>query len=159
MFDPAAVAHAITSSGFTHVVWIPDSSFGSWETALAVEPRLTLLRPTREGEAIALAGGLLLGGATPLVIVQCTGLFEAGDALRNIVHDLRLPLKMIIGVRSYRAAISGNSADNCPTFTEPVLKAWQMPYTLLPQPTLAEFTTHVAALQHTTDPHVLLLGE
>ena len=82
-------------------------------------------------QAIAIAGGLMLGGAKPLVVIQCTGLFEAGDALRNIVHDLKLPLVFIIGLRSYHAYREGRSADTCPKFTVPILNAWCLPHVLL----------------------------
>src|SRR5205807_8090757 len=90
-------------------------------------------RVCREGEAVAVAAGLLLGGKTPVVLLQCTGLFEAGDALRNIIHDLRLPLFLIVGVRGYRLHREGKTADTCPVFTEPILRAWQIPYVVLDQ--------------------------
>src|SRR5262249_46878417 len=96
----------------------------------AKAPRL--IRPCREGEAIAISGGLCLGSARPLTILQCTGFFEAGDSFRNMVHDLNLPLAFLVGVRSYQAHHAGKSTDTCPVFTEPILKAWELPYTLLP---------------------------
>jgi sulfopyruvate decarboxylase TPP-binding subunit len=77
------------------------------------------------------AAGLLLGGQRPLVAIQCTGLFEAGDALRNVVHDLKLPLFFVIGVRSYYAHRQGKSSDSCPVFTEPIMQAWRIPYVIL----------------------------
>ena len=92
---------------------------------------LRLIRVCREGEAFAVAAGLHLGGRRPIVIIQCTGLFEAGDSLRNLIHDLKLPLFFIVGVRSYYAHQQGTTADTCPVFTEPILRAWQMPYVLL----------------------------
>src|SRR5437762_13597494 len=104
---PAAVA-AIEAAGFTHLVWLPDSNLGTWESALAGS-RLGPVRACREGEAVAIAAGLMLGGARPLVAIQCTGFFEAGDAIRNGVHDLKLPLKMIVGVRSWHAVHDGRS--------------------------------------------------
>ncbi len=125
------VVSAVERCGFTHVVWIPDSEVGSWDAALSESRQIRLIRPTREGEAIAIAGGLFLGGAKPLVIIQCTGLFEAGDSLRNFVHDLKLPLPIIVGLRSYRAHKAGKSFDTCPIFTEPILQTWKLPYTLL----------------------------
>jgi sulfopyruvate decarboxylase TPP-binding subunit len=73
----------------------------------------------------------MLGGARPLVLMQCTGMFEAGDALRNVVHDLELPLVMGIGVRSLLASYAGTTRDTCPRFTEPILQAWLVPYALL----------------------------
>ena len=63
--------------------------------------------------------------------MQCTGFFEAGDSFRNFVHDLKLPLFFVIGVRSYFAHRKGATADTCPVFTEPILRAWAIPYTLL----------------------------
>src|SRR6266436_4042330 len=129
MLDGFQVASALAAAGATDVVWIPDSELGLWEAGLM--KHLRLLRVCREGEAFGLAAGLLLGGKKPIVLIQCTGLFEAGDALRNIVHDLKLPLFLVIGVRSYYAHQQGKSRDTCPIFTEPILKAWQIPYTLL----------------------------
>jgi sulfopyruvate decarboxylase subunit alpha len=131
MLDGPAVVAALKGCGVTHVIWIPDSETGTWEPALTGPGGLPLVRVCREGEAIGVAAGLLLGGQRPVVVIQCTGLFEAGDALRNIVHDLKLPLFLVVGVRSYYAHQQGASKDSCPVFTEPILRAWQIPYTLL----------------------------
>jgi sulfopyruvate decarboxylase TPP-binding subunit len=131
MFDGAAVAAALKSCGVTHVLLVPDSELGRWEAAFAADPQLRLLRVCREGEAIAVAGGLLLGGKRPIVLLQCTGLFEAGDALRNVVHDLRLPVFFIVGVRSWRQHLKGPTVDTCPRFTLPILEAWGLPCTWL----------------------------
>jgi sulfopyruvate decarboxylase TPP-binding subunit len=138
MLDGPSVAAALKECGVTHVIWIPDSELGTWEAALLSEPALQLIRVCREGEAIAVAGGLMLGGRRPIVLIQCTGLFEAGDALRNIVHDLKLPLFLVVGVRSYYAHQKKATADTCPVFTEPIMRAWQVPYVLLDK-------THTAA--------------
>ena len=127
---PAAVA-AFKECGVTHVIWIPDSYLGAWEPALRAEPALQLIRVCREGEAMLVAAGLVLGGKRPVVLIQCTGLFEAGDALRNAVHDMKLPLFLIVGLRSYYDYQRKATNDTCPVFTEPILKAWQIPYTLL----------------------------
>jgi sulfopyruvate decarboxylase TPP-binding subunit len=131
MLDGPSVVAALEGAGVTHVVWIPDSLTGTWEPALSAASGLSLVRVCREGEALAVAGGLLLGGRRPVVVIQCTGLFDAGDALRNLVHDLKLPLFLIVGVRSYHAHQQGKSTDTCPVFTEPILRAWQLPYVLL----------------------------
>ena len=127
--DGFKVASELAKAGATDVIWIPDSSLGLWEAGL--QKHLRLLRVCREGEAMALAAGLLLGGRKPVVIIQCTGLFEAGDSLRNAVHDLKLPLFLIIGVRSYFDHQRGASRDTCPVFTEPILQAWKLPYKIL----------------------------
>src|SRR5262245_47218047 len=87
MLTPHDIATALEAAGFTHLVWIPDTHLGTWESALRTS-RLAPIRVCREGEAIGVAIGLMLGGSKPLVAIQCTGFFEAGDAVRNAVHDL-----------------------------------------------------------------------
>jgi sulfopyruvate decarboxylase TPP-binding subunit len=131
MLDGPSVVAALKTCGVTHVVWLPDTVLGRWDAALAADPALRLIRVCREAEALAVAGGLLLGGKWPVVMVQCTGLFDAGDALRNLVHDLKLPLFLLVGVRSWLAHRQGASTDSCPVFTEPFLRAWQVPFTML----------------------------
>jgi sulfopyruvate decarboxylase TPP-binding subunit len=158
MLDPATAVRHLEAAGLTHVVWIPDSSIGPWEAAL-VASKLNLIRPCREGEAIGVAAGLMLGGARPVVVIQCTGLFEAGDALRNAVHDLKLPLKLIIGVRSYGAFLASQTTDTCPAFTEPILRTWQLPYTLLATADEANFGPAIRELAVENGARALLLGE
>jgi sulfopyruvate decarboxylase TPP-binding subunit len=131
MLDGSSVVAALKRCGITHVVWIPDTELGAWEASLSAAADLTLIRVCREGEAFALAAGLHLGGKKPIVLLQCTGLFEAGDALRNVLFDMKLPLFFVVGVRSYYAHLQGKTADTCPVFTEPILRAWQIPYVVL----------------------------
>ena len=128
MLEGPAVVAALKRCGITHVVWIPDSELGTWEPALTAPDGIPLVRVCREGEAFAVAAGLWLGGQKPLVLIQCTGLFEAGDSLRNVLHDLKVPLPFIVGVRSWYAHQEGKSADSCPVFAEPILRAWQIRY-------------------------------
>jgi sulfopyruvate decarboxylase subunit alpha len=133
MFSGEQVASLVAALGVTHVVTVPDSTIGGWQDALARTGGLRLVRVCREGEAWAVAGGLHLGGAHPLVMIQCTGLFESGDALRNVLHDWRLPVFSLIGYRSYlsQETLPG---DTCLVFTEPILDAWGIDYRLVTEP-------------------------
>jgi sulfopyruvate decarboxylase TPP-binding subunit len=138
MLDGPSVVAALKSCGVTHVVWIPDSVLGQWDAALEADAELKLIRACREAEALGVAAGLLLGGKRPVVLLQCTGLFDAGDALRNLVYDLKLPVFLLVGVRSLLAHRRGASTDSCPVFTEPFLEAWRLPYTVLPPEATAD---------------------
>ena len=160
MIAPASVVAALEAAGFTHLVWIPDSHLGTWEAALATS-KLAPIRATREGEAVGVAIGLLLGGARPIVVVQCTGFFEAGDAVRNAVHDLKLPLKMIVGVRSLRAARAGKTGDNCPHFAEKLVTAWELPHTEFDPETAteADLATTLGELAASAQSRVILWVE
>jgi sulfopyruvate decarboxylase subunit alpha len=133
MFSGQEVASLLVELGVTHVVTVPDSTIGQWDEALSRTAELRVVRVCREGEAWGIAGGLFLGGATPLVLIQCTGLFESGDALRNVVHDWQLPIFSMIGYRSYldQSTIPG---DTSLVFTEPVLDAWKIDYRLITAP-------------------------
>jgi len=131
MFSGPEFVAALEDLGVTHVVWVPDSSTGPWEAALESSQRLTLVRVCREGETWPLAAGLHLGGKAPLVLIQSTGLFESGDALRNVLFDLKLPIFALIGVRH---ALVADSRDSAKTFAEPILKAWGIPYVWIRRP-------------------------
>lgn len=157
MFSGEQIASLLTSLGVSHVVTIPDSTIGQWDQAL--ERRLKLIRVCREGEAWTVAGGLHLGGATPLVLIQCTGLFESGDALRNVIHEWKLPIYSIIGYRSYLNADT-LPGDTCPVFTEPILSAWRMDFRIISQPSqLAEIGEHYRECRAAAKPGVALIGE
>jgi sulfopyruvate decarboxylase TPP-binding subunit len=125
----AALRAVLTTCEITDVVTVPDSTIGAWD-AVAIAHGARVVRVCREGEAWGVAMGLHLGGRRPLVLIQCTGLFESGDALRNVVHDWQLPIPAIIGYRSYlnQSTLPG---DTCLVFTEPVLTAWQVPWCLV----------------------------
>ncbi|MCS6977859.1 MAG: thiamine pyrophosphate-binding protein [Gemmatales bacterium] len=131
MLQGRDVLQVLKAHGVSHVVWLPDSHIGCWDEALRSDSQLRLIRVTREGEAIGVAAGLMLGGKRPVVMIQCTGLFEAGDALRNVVYDLRLPLFLVVGIRSWLDFQAGIAWDSAPRFALRILDAWQIPYTMM----------------------------
>jgi sulfopyruvate decarboxylase TPP-binding subunit len=127
MYSGSEIVDQLTAYGATHVVWIPDSEIGRWESALVASP-IELVRVCREGEAWPLAAGLQIGGKRPVVVMQTTGLFESGDAMRNVLFDLALPIPAIIGHRSF---LVEGSNDTARRFAEPILRAWGIDYTLI----------------------------
>lgn len=159
MFTGHEIATTLEELEFTHVVWIPDSTLGEWETALQSSSSLKVVNVCREGEAWAVAAGLFLGGANPIVIIQCTGLFESGDALRNVLHDYRIPLFAIIGYRSYlnQDTLPGDTALK---FTEPILKAWNLDYRLIDSSEKrSELAKHCRRCRAEKKPGVALIAE
>ena len=159
VFSGAQVASLLEELGITHVVTVPDSTIGRWEHDLERSRHIRLVRVCREGEAWQIAGGLYLGGATPLVMIQCTGLFESGDALRNILHDWKLPIFSIIGYRSYldQAKLPG---DTCLVFTEPILDAWRIDYLLITKPEqIGEIRTHYHSCRDESRAGAALIAE
>ena len=157
MFTGSEIEAIFADLGITHVVWVPDTSIGPWEESLASSSRLRLVRVCREGEAWPLAAGLHLGGQSPLVVMQTTGLFESGDALRNVLFDLKLPIYSLIGVRNW---LVPQSRDSAKTFAEPILQAWGLDCQWIAapadKPKLAE---HYRRCQLAGVPGVALLAE
>jgi sulfopyruvate decarboxylase subunit alpha len=159
LFTGEQIAEVLDELGFTHVVTVPDSTIGQWQGAIERRGRTRLVRVCREGEAWEVAAGLHLGGAQPLVMIQCTGLFESGDAIRNVLHDWKLPIFSIIGYRSYlnQDTLPG---DTCLVFTEPVLTTWKVDYKLLTRrEQLGEISAHCMACRKANTPGAILVAE
>ena len=157
MIDGHQIEKTVTQFGTTHVIWLPDTTLGRWEAALESSSAFDLLRVCREGEAWPLAAGLYLGGKSPLVMMQTTGLFESGDALRNVLFDLRIPLFALVGYRSY---LVEDSPDTARRFAEPILDAWGLRYELINGPDdLPKLGELHRECQATSTPGVGLIAE
>ena len=138
-----SVLEALVEAGVTHVLGIPDNTSGTLFDALQDHPSILLVAVTREGEAFGVASGLWLGGASPLVIIQNTGLLESGDAIRGTAIRMGAPIPFVITGRGYakmEAAGMGPQTPRTPELltraeldsaaflTEPTLDAWGIPY-------------------------------
>ncbi|MDA0588597.1 MAG: thiamine pyrophosphate-binding protein [Planctomycetota bacterium] len=158
MFNGSEIANLFEELGVTHVVTVPDTTIGPWLAEIRATS-VDVIQVCREGEAWGIAMGLYLGGATPIVLIQCTGLFESGDALRNAIYDYRLPLFGLVGYRSYlsQASLPG---DTCLRFTEPILDAWEVDSVFVDEPgKLGEIATHFRACQAAGKPGIVLFAE
>lgn len=143
MSRPDRTVRGLVTAGITHVVGIPDNTSGPLFTEVTRHPTIRLLTVTREGEAFAIASGLWLGGASPLVVIQNTGLLEAGDSLRGTALRMAAPIPLLVTWRGHakmqRAGVGPGDArtielltradvDSTALFTEPTLEAWGVPF-------------------------------
>jgi sulfopyruvate decarboxylase subunit alpha len=169
----ASLISLLESLGVTHVVTLPDNTSAVLLEELAArgakagsekgqEGRLPVdvkgrppvgagqpgsirvITATREGEAVALASGLWLGGAAPVVLIQNTGLLESGDGLRGTASRMGAPLLLLVTCRGYpkvraggfdpatavvdRDALVRNDLDSVALMTEQTLEAWGIPF-------------------------------
>jgi len=87
-----AVFDALLGDGMTHIVGVPDNGTAEIFALAAEHGDVGLLTVTREGEALAVASGLWIGGKEPVVVIQNTGLLESGDSLRlvRVAHTRRM---------------------------------------------------------------------
>jgi sulfopyruvate decarboxylase TPP-binding subunit len=123
------VLDELKKCGITHIVWLPDSEAKFMYDAMMIQKYIILVQVCREGEAIAVATGLLLGGKNPVVLHQNTGLFESGDSVRGLAIDLHLPILLMIGYRGFKH--DATMTDTAAIYTEPILKAWGINYHLI----------------------------
>jgi sulfopyruvate decarboxylase TPP-binding subunit len=129
--------------GITHVVGIPDNTSGPLFHEIRRHPTIRVVTATREGEAIAIASGLWLGRAAPLVVIQNTGLLESGDALRGTAMRMGAAVPIVVTGRGYakmakagvgpetlrtRELLTRPDVDSTALLTEPTLDAWAVPW-------------------------------
>jgi sulfopyruvate decarboxylase TPP-binding subunit len=111
--------------GVTHMVYLPDMTTRFIYDAMVSQREITLVPFCREGEGVAIAAGLVIGGKKPVVLYQNTGFYEAGDSIRAVALELRLPLLMLIGYRGWKGT------DSAGIIFEPTLDAWGIKYYLV----------------------------
>ena len=133
--------------GATHLVGIPDNGSAAFFESARAHPEIDLITVTREGEAFALASGLWIGGAAPVVAIQNTGLLESGDALRGTAVRMGIPLLCLIGYRGHASmersgidpfhrpdstqTLRRPDVDSTALLTEPTLEAWGIPHAVM----------------------------
>ncbi len=154
----ARVLETFKAMGVTHIVWLPDSETGFLYEAVTADGSIKLVPVCREGEALAIAAGLWVGGANPLVLIQNTGLFESGDSIRGLGLDVGLPVVMVIG---YRGWLGGQPmTDSAGVYTEPILRAWGINYYLVEtEQDLPKILAAQAEALKTSRPVAVLVGQ
>ena len=126
---PRPILAQLIENGVTHVVWLPDSETNFMYEQMAGHARIHLVPVCREGESMAIAAGLWVGGKRPVVLIQNTGMFESGDSIRGLALDVDFPLVMMIGYRGWTR--HGATPDSAARFTEPILHAWGISHYLV----------------------------
>lgn len=158
--------------GITHVVGLPDNSTAALFHELADDPDIYLITVTREGEAFAIAAGLWIGGQRPLIVIQNTGLLEAGDALRGTLIRMRIPLVILVSYRGYKSLpnlppasltpddLSRREVDSVAVLLEPTLRAWNLAYELVSDN--SELEKIISAQERALEqnyPHAIVIAE
>ena len=159
---PAQAFHeAILAAGVTDIVAVPDTHQRSLiaEIERAGEPRL--VQTATEDEAVALAAGLVVGGARPLIQIQHAGLFACVNHLRGIADDGRVPLVFLIGLLGRDARLTpAEHGGSMVRLAEPLLDTFAVPRFLLDGPgDLGHIGDAYALAEDRRGPVALLVGE
>ena len=150
------IVDEIIKCGVTHVVWLPDTETRFMYDAMINQPGLTLIPICREGEAIAIAAGLIIGGKKVMVLHQNTGFFETGDSLRCLM-DTKIPLLLMIGYRGWRR--EGKMTDSAAIYLEPILDTWGIKhYLVASDDDVAQISSAYKETNETNRPVAILIG-
>ena len=157
VLHPAAIIEELKKNNFTHVVWLPDSETNFMYQLLTNELTLDLVPVCREGETMAIAAGLWVGGMKPVVLIQNTGIFESGDSIRGLGLDINQPLVMLVGYRGWSR--HGITTDSAVRFIEHILHAWGISYYLIETDDDAgRITSALEEAERTNKPVAVLVG-
>ena len=157
VLHPAAIIEELKKNNFTHVVWLPDSETNFMYQLLTSEPRLDVVPVCREGETMAIAAGLWVGGKKPVVLIQNTGIFESGDSIRGLGLDINQPLVMLVGYRGWSR--HGLTTDSAARYIEHILHAWGINYFLIETDEDADrISLATEEAERTQKPVVVLVG-
>jgi sulfopyruvate decarboxylase subunit alpha len=121
---------ALKQSGVKIVSALPETWLVHLINLADADPEMTLVRLTREEEAIGISAGAHLAGVRSALLMQNHGFLAAINPIVSLSFLYRIPLLLLI---SYR----GHMGERDPwqtqggQFTEPVLKALNIPYAFL----------------------------
>ncbi len=158
ILSPQSLIDEFKKNGVTHVVTIPDSETNYLYELMSEQPWLEVIPSTREGETFAIALGLIIGGKTPICLIQNTGMLESGDSIRGMAIDSGFPLVFMVGYRGWTR--HGIISDSVARYTEPFLNAMRINYYLLEQDVDSErISLAFAETRNTRRPVAVLVGD
>ena len=158
ILSPQSLIDEFKKNGVTHVVTIPDSETNYLYELMSEQAWLEVIPSTREGETFAIALGLIIGGKTPICLIQNTGMLESGDSIRGMAIDSGFPLVFMVGYRGWTR--HGVISDSVARYTEPFLNAMRINYYLLEQDVDSErISLAFAETRSTRRPVAVLVGD
>ena len=158
VLSPETMLAQIKKHGVTHVVYLPDSETNWLYLLMKADPAIRLVGVNREGHASSIAAGLWLGGAKPLILIQNTGMLEAGDSIRGWLMSINVPIVLMVGYRGWTR--HGVTTDTVATYTERFLMAFGINYYLVESDNDASrIAVAFEEAERTKRPVVVLVGD
>lgn len=130
----AAICEELVREGITTMAWLPASETHFMNSAIV--EHFDVVQVCKEGEALAICGGLHLAGRRGAVLIENQGLYEAGNVLKWTI-GLRLPIPLLVGCSHYEDLVRRNDGtlvnpDNgAVDYTERFLDAFSVPHSVV----------------------------
>lgn len=123
----ALILAELKAVGIDLVAALPDSWLTDLIEAIDADPAMTLVRVTREEEAIGICAGAYLGGRKAAVLAQNAGVLLSTNTLAGLAYHHQIPVLLLVAQR-------GGAEDNQyyqvykSRVTVPVLDALKLPH-------------------------------
>jgi phosphonopyruvate decarboxylase len=91
--------HILQRHGIRHGAGVPCSFFTPLVNHMTVDPSLDYLSATSEGEAVAIAAGLISAGRPAYALMQNSGLGNAVNPITSMLYIYRIPAVLLVSHR------------------------------------------------------------
>ncbi len=118
--------------GIDFVTGLPCGELQQFIAASAADSELQHCPATNEGEAVGIATGAWLGGKTPALYMQNSGLFKASNDIGSLMIPSKIPALFVV---SWRGAIGETATQHLATgrTTRPLLSGLGIEHTTRPK--------------------------
>lgn len=140
----------LKKNGVQYYVTVPDSlTRPIWELC-AHDRDIRMIKVAHEAEAVGVAAGLHIGGATCVVAMENSGFLQAIEAIRSFPIDMEIPMVLLLGwvgrvkpnqsvddALAESAARRGSAGTHVTwqgVMTPPLLDTLRIPYAILDKP-------------------------
>jgi sulfopyruvate decarboxylase subunit alpha len=132
-----AFGDLLRASGLDFFTGVPDSTFKHLLHEMETRPEFAYVPAVSENVAIGLAVGAYLGGKTPVIFMQNSGLALAINALASLAVIYNIPLLLVVGWRGHDGKDSPEHGLTGPA-TLPLLTAIEVPFLVAQKESLAD---------------------
>lgn len=123
------IADQLKKLGIKYVVTLPDNWLKELLEIVSKDPDFHHVSVAREDEGVGICAGLYLTGQEAVLMIQNSGLFLCGNALKSLCLKYSLPLLVLVSNRgSLEEDAPYHIAAGRGLVTGPFLKALNIPY-------------------------------
>jgi sulfopyruvate decarboxylase subunit alpha len=117
-------------AGINFVCGLPDGWLNPLHSRIEEDPFFQYVCVPHEGIGVSICAGAWLGGKTPMLVMENSGLRTSAETIARICMFARIPILMMI---SYRGDVGETEywAVQHGILTEPLLQAFRIPYRIL----------------------------
>jgi sulfopyruvate decarboxylase subunit alpha len=147
-----ALVEGLHEAGVDFVASLPDSRIAPLIAAIGEDARFRHVALTREDEGVGVCAGAWMGGATPCLLIQNSGLLESVNDLVTLSIFSQIPLLMAVAYRGWMGEAHWYHGP-VGRVTERVLEALAIPHVIVDHPAAAATTLGRARLLAETSSH------